>query len=153
MWNDYHFIKNQSLLKLYHVNIWQMDIRRLYERGLSRDAILNLYKFIDWSMTLPEPLAVRYNDYIHQLEEEQSMAYITTAERIGMQKGFQQGIEQGLHRGQQEGEYRLLLKLLQRKFHAISETYQQKIQCADAETLLIWGERILDANNLDDIFK
>jgi hypothetical protein len=54
--------------------------------------------------------------------------------------------------GMQQGEYSLLLRLIQRKFHEVPESYRKKMAEADAETLLEWGERILDAKYLDDIF-
>ncbi len=69
--------------------------RMLYDGGLDRDGILSLYKFIDFVLTLPKDLEIRYNDYIHEIEEERTMTYITTAERIGMEKGYQLGIEKG----------------------------------------------------------
>lgn len=85
------------------------------------------------------------------------MAYISTIERFGiqkgLQKGLQQGFEQGLQKGKQEGEYMLLLKLLQRKFHVLPAVYCQKLEKADAETLLKWGERLLDADALEEIFQ
>lgn len=34
--------------------------RKLYDYGLDRDTILNLYKFLDWVLTLPEALEIRY---------------------------------------------------------------------------------------------
>ena len=89
--------------------------RCLYDRGLKREAILNLYKFIDWVLTLPEDLEIRYNNCIHQLEEERSVSYITTAERIGIKKGYEQGMQQGIEQGMQRGEYSLLLRLLEHK--------------------------------------
>jgi hypothetical protein len=122
--------------------------RRLYERGLDRDGILILYKFVDWVMTLPEDLEIQYNNDIHKIEEELNVSYITSAERIGLQKG----IEQGILQGRQEGEGALLLRLLQFKFKAIPESYQQKITQADANTLLTWGERVLSVSTLEEIF-
>ena len=134
--------------------------RKLYEQGLNRDTILNLYKFLDWVLTLPEALEIRYNDCIHQIEEERTVAYITTAERIGMKKGYEQGIQQGIQQGMQqgmqqgalEGEKVLLTKLLNRRFAHLSSAYVAKIKKADAETLLMWGEKILDAKSIEDVF-
>ena len=42
--------------------------RRLYRFGLSRDEVLSLYAFIDWVMTLPEPLE---DDYHRATDEVQ----------------------------------------------------------------------------------
>ena len=46
----------------------------------------------------------------------------------------------------------MLLKLLERKFHAVPESARKRIEAADAETLLVWGERVLDANSLDEVW-
>ncbi len=57
------------------------------------------------------------------------MAYVTTAERIGMKKGIEQGIEQGI----QKGESTILLNLLTRKFKSVPDSYCIKIQKASSE--------------------
>ena len=121
--------------------------RKLYGRGLDRDAILNLYKFIDWVLTLPKDLAIRYNDYIHQIEEEYAVTYITTAERIGMEKGYQEGMEKGL-----TYERTLLNRLLTRRFGHLPSDAIRRLEQADPDTLLLWGEKILDAKTIKDVF-
>lgn len=65
--------------------------RRLYRFGLSRDEVLSLYAFIDWAMTLPEPLEDDDHRAIQAIEEAEQMRYVTTAERIGMRKGMERG--------------------------------------------------------------
>ncbi len=50
-------------------------------------------------------------------------------------------------------EAAIFIRLLQCRFHQVSRHCMKKIQRADAETLLVWGERLLDAQILDDIFK
>lgn len=54
-----------------------------------------LYRFIDWLMRLPEDLEQRCFQELLEFEEAQRMPYITTAERIGIEKGLQQGREEG----------------------------------------------------------
>jgi len=78
----------------------------------------------------------------------------------GFEKGIEQGIEQGLERGlengvrkgREEGEATLLLRILERRFGPLSMNVKHRIASTDAETLLIYGERVLDAKSLDDIF-
>ncbi len=52
----------------------------------------------------------------------------------------------------QEGEAAILKRQLQRRFGELHSTYAQRIAQADAQTLLHWGENILDAKTLDDVF-
>ena len=58
--------------------------RRLYRQGLSRQDILNLYRFIDWVIGLPEQLEQDFLEEVRQFEEENRMPYITNAERLGI---------------------------------------------------------------------
>jgi predicted transposase YdaD len=51
-----------------------------------------------------------------------------------------------------EGEAAMLLRLLERKFRPLPEAARQRIATADAETLLLWGERVLDATSLEEIW-
>ncbi len=84
------------------------------------------------------------------------MNYITTAERLGIERGFQQGlqkgIQQGLQQGRKKGEASLLTRQLKHRFNNFPPHYLELIQEADNRTLLKWAERILDADSLDDIF-
>ncbi len=119
--------------------------RALYAHGFGKDYILQLFSFIDWVLALPEPFELEYAHYIEQLEEEKQVSYITSIERIGIQKGMQQGMQQG--------EATIILRLVQRRFGPISKTYKQRITQADANTLLAWGDKILEAQTLEDFFE
>ena len=80
---------------------WKVDLaRRLYDQGRDREYVINLFRFIDWIMTLPEELTRIFWQEIQAIEEEKAMPYMTSIERLGMQQGIQQGIQQGMqHRG------------------------------------------------------
>jgi hypothetical protein len=62
----------------------------------------------------------------------------------------QEGLSQGLERGRMEGGAALLLRQLSRRFGPLSEAARQRISLAGAETLLAWGERLMDARSLDE---
>ena len=61
-------------------------------------------------------------------------------------------LEQGRTEGIQAGEKRVLLRLLERRFGKVPKTYQTRITTADADTLLLWSERVLFAQRLADVF-
>jgi hypothetical protein len=83
---------------------WKITLTKaLYRRGFSKQDVLNLYRFIDWIMALPESLDDQVFQEINTYEEESKMRYITTAERIGMKKGMEKGIEKGIEKGRQVG--------------------------------------------------
>ncbi len=55
--------------------------KRLYEQGYQREDIINLFKFIDWLMSLPTELEQEFQQELNQYEEEKRMPYITSVER------------------------------------------------------------------------
>ena len=54
--------------------------------------------------------------------------------------------------GRKEGETNILLKQLELKFGKLSVDDKNRVQSADSETLLKWGERILTSDSLDELF-
>jgi predicted transposase/invertase (TIGR01784 family) len=71
---------------------WKTELTRLlYEKRYSKAAIINLYRFIDWVLTLPEALEEIFVEELKAYEKEKNMPYITNAERIGRKKGKQEG--------------------------------------------------------------
>jgi flagellar biosynthesis/type III secretory pathway protein FliH len=93
--------------------IWKFNLtRRLYERGYQRQDVLNLYRFIDWLMQLPEDLELEFRRDLEQLEEGK-MPYISSIERMARQEGKQEG-------RQEEVE-----SLLETKFGALDEELRQ----------------------------
>jgi hypothetical protein len=69
--------------------------KRLYQRGYSRRDILELFRFIDWIMTLPPELEEQFMTDIVAYEEQERKPYVTSVERIANQQGLQEGIEKG----------------------------------------------------------
>lgn len=59
----------------------------------------------------------------------------------------------GRKEGRQEGEAAFLLRLLERKFGRVDAKTRKRVQSADAERLLDWGERVLTAQRLEDVFE
>jgi predicted transposase YdaD len=65
---------------------------------------------------------------------------------------FAEGRMEGKVEGRMEGEAAVLLRLLERKFRPLPDSARQRVASADAETLLLWAERVLDANSLDEVW-
>lgn len=79
---------------------WKLALtRQLYARGYGRADVLRLFQFIDWVMHLPAGLEESFWRELRQFEEETQMPYITSVERLGMQKGLEQGRQEGLRAG------------------------------------------------------
>jgi len=78
-------------------------IRKLYERGYGKDQIRALFEFIDWILQLSGEEEKLIWKEIKELEGVKKMPYVTSVERIGMERGMQQGMQQGMQKGLQQG--------------------------------------------------
>jgi hypothetical protein len=78
------------------------------------------------------------------MEGEKRMRHITSIERYGIQKGVEKGVR--------KGECAILQRQLQRKFQQIPPHYLDKLRKADSDTLHKWGDSILDAKSLTEVF-
>jgi Domain of unknown function (DUF4351) len=129
--------------------VWKLSlIRGLYDRGLDRQDILNLYKFIDWLMLLPKGLEKTLWNELKIFEEERKVTYVTTGERIGFEQGMQQGVQQG--------ELTIVLRLLTRRIGRISPDIEAKIRALSLTQVETLGEALLDfsqPSDLDDWLK
>ncbi len=76
------------------------------------------------------------------------MAYVSSVERIGIEKGMQAGMQQGM----QAGEALALQKLLTKRFGAVVPAIAVQIETADLSQIGVWFDRAIDAPNLDAVF-
>ena len=74
----------------------------------------------------------------------------------GLAKGRKEGILKGRKEGVREGRAQershLLRRLLEKRFGPIPGDVEQRIDHATTDELLLWADRLLDANRLCDIF-
>jgi hypothetical protein len=119
-------------------------VRRLYERGYARDDVLELFRFLDWVLTSPPALEVRFQTAVIELEMERQMPYITSLERMSLEKGRQEG--------RQEGERVMLRRLLTQRFGPLSNGVEQRLHAATVQDLERWADRVLEAQDLDEVF-
>ncbi len=115
-------------------------VRLMYERGYSRSDILELFRIIDWMIRLPDALEREFLADVYAIEEAKKMPYVTSAERFGIEKG------------KLEGEAAVLLRLMERKYgpEALA-AHRERVEQADAATLLEWAERVLTAETIDEV--
>lgn len=120
---------------------WKLAlVKRLYEKGYGREDILELFRFIDWLLALPITLEQQFTQQLSDYEASMSTPYITSIERLGIEKGRQQGLEQGLEQGILQGERQLLVRQARLRFGE-----------GVAESLKALVEDIDDADRLADI--
>lgn len=111
--------------------------KRLYQRGYGRSEILELFRFIDWIMTLPPELEEQFMTDIVAYEEQERKPYVTSVERIASQRGLEQGLEEGLVLGRRE----MLLETLAARFGALPAEFVNLLEQIDDPQLLIGLQR------------
>jgi len=135
-------------------------IRRLIDWRYNERQIQALFLIIDAMLTLPEPLEQAFTDIVNQLEEETHMTYVTSVERVRLQrerdKARQEGLQKGLQKGQQAGQLKgageLLAAQLTRKFGTLPDWAGVRLKQADEAALSRWAVQILDAQRIEDVF-
>ena len=136
-------------------------VRLLYRHGWDRQRILDLFAVIDWMMRLPDALERALWNEIQTIEGERKMAYVTSIERLAIQRGLQEGeakgrVEgrlEGRLEGRVEGQADLLTRQLTKRFGPLSAEIRTRLARATTDQLERWGERLLDAPTLDSVFE
>jgi predicted transposase YdaD len=65
---------------------------------------------------------------------------------------YQDILQEGRQEGRQEGEVAFLMRLLVKRFGNVSESIESRLTQATIADLELWGDRILEAKTLTDIF-
>lgn len=127
-------------------------VKSLYRRGYSREEILELFRFIDWLLALPEELEQAFDRDLETFEQEEKMPYITSIERRATQRGREEGVEQGYQRGQLEELHSSIVELIADRLAAVPDDLRRRVEgCEDAEVLRTLRRRLLRAMSEEEI--
>lgn len=125
---------------------WKMRlIRRMDEGGFDKKTILDLFRFIDWILALPEELERQLENELEAWEEERKMPYIPAIERRGMERGRQEGWQEGRQEGRLAGLQRSLLLILRHRSGEIPTSVEHRLQNASCEERGSWIDASLEA--------
>ncbi|MCY7407262.1 MAG: DUF4351 domain-containing protein [Alkalinema sp. CAN_BIN05] len=140
---------------------WKLAlIKRLYERGYDRSYILNLFKFTDWLLILPEELKFSFWEELRIYEEERQMPYITSVEQIGYDRGVReadQRLQEQLLEAQRSQERllnaqrSLLVRQLTRKIGPMPSDTIDRINTVPIDQLESLGEALFDFESIVDL--
>lgn len=120
---------------------WKVKlVRELYERGYERNDVLELFRFIDWLLVLPDEMTKSFRQRIEELEQESKMQYVTSIERLGRQEGRQEGLRE------------VILAQFEEKFGPPDVPILNRVEKASQEQILLWAKRILTASSQDEVF-
>jgi hypothetical protein len=125
---------------------WIQTIERTDVAGFSLGKIVIKYVLNGSDAKGRELFLQKMHQYLSPQLGDQVMKTIAQEFR---EEGIHQGVQQGIH----QGEAAVIIRLLKCRFKQVPALYLQLIEQADAETLLIWSDKILDAETLGDVFK
>ena len=89
-----------------------------------------MFRLVDWLVASPEELEKRFRDEVRKFEEDLSMPYVTSIDRLGREDGRREG---------------LLKRQLKRRFDQLPAWGLEQTSQAEMER---WTDQILDANAL-----
>lgn len=118
---------------------WKL-VQLLYRRGWVKQQIIDLFQVLDWMMRLPESLTRELWQNIEVLEEKEKMRYVSSIERLGVEKG------------KLEGEAFALQRLITKRFGKIPATIAEQIATASQAQIEAWFDLAIDADRLETVF-
>ena len=117
--------------------IWKMRLaRRLYESGYNQDEILNLFRFLDWVLKLPKNLEAEFLQELTAYEERR-MPYVTSVERIGIEKG----------------QRSMTLQQLTHKFGELPDPIVTQINLLSAQRVKVLGRELLNFGSIENLVR
>ncbi|HLP91072.1 MAG TPA: transposase [Nostocaceae cyanobacterium] len=99
-------------------------VRRLYDLGYTGEMIRQLFRFIEWMMTLPEVLQSDFKTELKRYEEGKRMPFLTSFERDGIMQG------------KLENSRENIIDILETRFGDLSEELKNEINVLNDLQLL-----------------
>ena len=125
---------------------WRM-LRNLYERGWSREEIIELHRLLDWLLVLPPKMNLEFRRRVLEYEKEKIMPYITSNEQIATEEGRQEGRQEG----RLEGRQAVILRQLRRRLGGLENATERRVCDLGAENLELLAEDLLDFTSVSDL--
>jgi hypothetical protein len=123
-------------------------IKGLYERGSSKEDVGALFRIIDWMMDLPKLVTLQFWQEMVQFEKEKQVPYITSVERLGMERGKREGLLEG----KREGLLKALTLGLKLKFGPEGLQLMPAVQAiTEVDKLEVLCDALEKATSLDEL--
>lgn len=123
---------------------WKLRlVKGLYQKGYDRQEIIDLLRFIDWLVNLPEALEQAFWQALLTYQEERRMKYVMSIERFAEARGRQRGAE--------EERRELILRQLSRKLGTLPDEPRSQISNLSSSQLEDLSEALLDFAALSDL--
>lgn len=131
---------------------WLPLWRALWSDPSGRFGLTALFSYLAAHLEAPPERFVAAAARIHEDAENMGKTIAEQLVAKGKAEGLAMGKAEGRIEGRTEGRVDLLLRLMRRRFRVIPPAIEQRVRTADADSLDLWGDRILSAATLDDLF-
>lgn len=156
---DTHDIQDEDLREKRWVGILTFIFKHVYARDVWPYAqlLIELLKGVqgEAGVALFTNTLLKYWLQAAEIREKDPKVFIETVQQglsVPIGGEVMTMAEQLIQQGVQKGEGNLLIRLLECKFKTIPECYKQKIEQANPDNLLKWGEKMLDSQALEEVF-
>jgi len=119
---------------------WKLNlIRGLYERGWSKENIINLFRFIDWVLAVPKEMEQSLVEKIGEIEEEKQVNYLSPYEQLALDRGVRLTSQENI------------AAIIRARFGQPSQTVTERLQnIENIETLRSLVEKAVLVNSLKE---
>ncbi|CBN54244.1 MULTISPECIES: Rpn family recombination-promoting nuclease/putative transposase [Kamptonema] len=100
--------------------LWKWSlVRSLFDRGYSRDEVVDLFRFIDRMMRLPVELEQQFKNDLRRYQEDRSMRFLSQIEEMAMEEGAERGALQNARES--------VLEILEARFEIVPLEVRQAV--------------------------
>lgn len=112
---------------------WKWSLmRRLFERGYSREDIVRLFRLIDRMMVLPQELQREFKEELSRYQEDSQMPFLSRIELDAKQEGIEEGLQQGILQTAREA----VLEVLETRFEVVPSEVMEAVNQIEDTPLL-----------------
>ena len=122
-------------------------IKKLYQKGFSKQDIINLFRFIDWVLEIPEDLEPLFDKKLEKYEKEEQMYYITQMQRPSYEKGKKEGKKEGIN----TGISKTISLQIAKKFGSQVRRELPRLRHLSTNDLMELAENIFSFNSLNSV--
>jgi len=128
-------------------------LKMLLERGYDRDEVRHVFRFLDGMLKLDREKEKLLYEEFHR-EGVKAMPYVTSWERIAMEKGMKKGMEKGMEKGSLEEAREMVLEALEERFGVVPPDLEEVIRGReDRDVLRKWLRLAIRVGNLEEFRK
>ena len=100
-------------------------MRRLFDQLFERQDVLEIFRILDWLLTLPDELTLEFREKMVSYNKAKVMPLLSSFERLSLEQGLQQGLLKGRQEGRQEAILRLLALRMRRVPEGVKEAVRE----------------------------